>query len=228
MEPDTLRKCLDRWANASPRPPVDNLPANCACEHAQSPTGTGPVGDDEKLLYFYTSRRNIDLKHKAKFKPNSFNHIFEQGLSMVRERHCDDAELAASAKLVADGCKRAAPAEGGVISVLRIQCNVIRAIGNLDHMEGRAFCVYETPAGHTDKGFFERPSHADVACARKVEDQADRLALRAKIFEVIRRSGNVHCVYEFRSGALRDNAPAVFSNLNEKWTCKDGQFELKA
>jgi len=186
------------------------------------------VGDDEKLLYFYTSRRNIDLKHKAKFKPNSFNHIFEQGLSMVRERHCDDAELAASAKLVADGCKRAAPAEGGVISVLRIQCNVIRAIGNLDHMEGRAFCVYETPAGHTDKGFFERPSHADVACARKVEDQADRLALRAKLFEVIRRSGNVHCVYEFRSGALRDNAPAVFSNLNEKWTCKDGQFELKA
>lgn len=202
MSPDELRARLDHWANSDPRPSLAVLPPSCACENAASPEGSpGQVSDDETLLYFVTSTHSVDLsKGKDTIRRGSFRNVFTNGLSAIRLDHCDDSEVNRSASVVAQARKGRDGQYGGIVRLACVRCSAVR------HAEGGHFCVYETPAEPIEGGF-RRPCHADIASSSVVEDEAEKTAIMAVLFNAMISDGEVTSVFDFAGGLLAEHSP---------------------
>ncbi len=136
----------------------------CACEGADSPTGSpGPVKDDEIVRLFLTSRSDIEGKKRAQrekrpFRAKSLQRVFVHGLSVVRLGHATPEEMEHSASLLHDNQSRRDPQHGGLLAVMDFPVEAVR--NKRENM-----CVFETPLEPRGDGSFGRPSHADIVSA---------------------------------------------------------------
>jgi hypothetical protein len=203
MNPEGLRRVLDAWANANPKPSISTLPSECACEGASSPPrSVGQVHDEENLAYFVTSTYSIDLTRKKRdIPPKSLKNVFDKGLSTVRVNRCDDDEIKYAAQMVTKYWKEKEPFFGGLVSIILVSCSSIR-----HNSTQRLFCVYETPCDPAPDGGFHRPSHADILSAEIVEGD-EKVARLGVLYNRLVLQGDLQSVFKFAGGMLSENAP---------------------
>lgn len=141
---------------------------DCVCESfLTSKHSPGRVSDNEQLSRFVFSPIHVGKKG---ILPAVFSHTFTVGCSIQRESIVSEPELVHFVKEFLAG-----KADRSWHGVLTADNKALRNY-TMDNSDRRAFCIYDTAEKHN-------PAHGEIHQARYEIDEADKIELRAKLFE---------------------------------------------
>jgi hypothetical protein len=143
------------------------------------------VANLEKISLFVCSPLHVGKKG---ILPSVFSHTFTVGCSIQRESIVSERELSQFVRNFLAG-----KSDRTWHGVLIGDCEVLRGC-TLKSSQKRAFCVYDT----AEK---DNPAHGEIHQSQYVIDEADKVELRAKLFETF-NSGVATSPTAYRSGSI--------------------------
>lgn len=169
---------------------VNSACPDCLCEkYRTSRYSPGPVSNAETLTRFVFSP--VHVGKTGNIKPSVFSHVFTVGCSVQRESIVSERELTQFAKKYLENI----PTHSWH-GVLTGNCEPLREY-SLENTGQRALCIYDT----AEK---DNPAHSEIHCSQYVVDEADKVELRAKLFEVF--NSGVHTPpSQYRYGSVLAN-----------------------
>lgn len=164
------------------------LSPDCGCEAAAPVAGGfGQVRAGERLRYFLTARSDVDIYRepaRAKSRPfraANLGEAFKRGLSVCRLGHATKEELERTARIIYEQRRKVAGKWGGILAVVDFPVEAVRVAPD----PRVRMCVLDTPMDQMERGWFARPSHADIVQSRANLSHEERIKYRTDIYNQI-------------------------------------------